>query len=59
MVFYLLIVAIIVSYIIWVFDTRILRKTLSLYRVTFWVLVATVTVLALFFYGSVLFDYFF
>ncbi len=55
-VLYLLIVAIIVSYVIWVFNTRIMGKTLSLYRVIFWVLVATLAVFALTFYGSVLFE---
>ena len=55
-VLYLLIVAIIVSYVIWAFNTRILRKTLSLYRVIFWVLVATLVLFALTYYGSVLFE---
>jgi len=43
-VLYLLIVAIIVSYVIWVFNTRIMGKSLSLYKVTSWVLVATVAI---------------
>ena len=55
-VLYLLIVAIIVSYVIWVFNTRIMGKTMSLYRVIFWVLVAALAVFALTFYGSVLFE---
>ena len=40
----LLIVAIIVSYVIWLFNTRIMGKNLSLYKVTSWVLVATVAI---------------
>jgi len=40
----LLIVAFIVSYVIWFFNTRILGKSLSLYKVTSWVLVATVAI---------------
>ena len=40
----LLVVALIVSYVIWFFNTRILGKSLSLYKVTSWVLVATVTI---------------
>ena len=40
----LLIVAIIVSYVIWLFNTRIMGKSLSLYKVTSWVLVATVAI---------------
>jgi len=43
-VLYLLIVAIIVSYVIWVFNTRIMGKSLSLYKVTSWGLVATVAI---------------
>ena len=40
----LLIVAFIVSYVIWFFNTRIMGKSLSLYKVTSWVIVATVVV---------------
>jgi len=40
----LLIVAFIVSYVIWFFNTRIMGKSLSLYKVTSWVLVATVAI---------------
>ena len=40
----LLIVAIIVSYVIWLFNTRIMGKNLSLYKVSSWVLVATVAI---------------
>ena len=40
----LLVVALIVSYVIWFFNTRIMRKSLSLYKVTSWVLVATVAI---------------
>ena len=40
----LLVVAMIVSYIIWFFNTRIMGKSLSLYKVTSWVLVATVAI---------------
>ena len=40
----LLIVALIVSYMIWFFNTRIMGKNLSLYKVTSWVLVATVAI---------------
>ena len=40
----LLVVALIVSYVIWFFNTRILGKSLSLYKVTSWVLVATVAI---------------
>jgi len=40
----LLVVALIVSYIIWFFNTRIMGKSLSLYKVTSWVLVATVAI---------------
>jgi hypothetical protein len=40
----LLIVAFIVSYVIWFFNTRIMGKSLSLYKVTSWVLVATVVI---------------
>ena len=40
----LLVVALIVSYVIWFFNTRIMGKSLSLYKVTSWVLVATVTI---------------
>jgi len=40
----LLVVALIVSYVIWFFNTRIMRKNLSLYKVTSWVLVATVVI---------------
>ena len=42
--FRLLVVAIIVSYVIWFFNNRILGKSLSLYKVTSWVLVATVVI---------------
>ena len=42
--FRLLVVALIVSYIIWFFNTRIMGKSLSLYKVTSWVLVATVAI---------------
>jgi len=42
----LLIVALIVSYVIWFFNTRIMGKSLSLYKVTSWVLVATVAIYA-------------
>ena len=37
-------VALIVSYVIWFFNTRIMGKNLSLYKVTSWVLVATVAI---------------
>ena len=57
-VLYLLIVALIVSYVIWVFNTRILGKTLSLYMVVFWVLVATVALYALPYGVSVLVESF-
>jgi len=40
----LLIVAFIVSYVIWFFNTRIMGKSISLYKVTSWVLVATVAI---------------
>ena len=40
----LLIVAFIVSYVIWFINTRIMGKSLSLYKVTSWVLVATVAI---------------
>ncbi len=40
----LLIVAFIVSYVIWFFNTRIMGKSLSLNKVTSWVLVATVAI---------------
>ena len=40
----ILVVALIVSYIIWFFNTRIMGKSLSLYKVTAWVLVATVAI---------------
>ena len=40
----LLIVVLIVSYVIWFFNTRIMGKDLSLYKVTSWVLVATVVI---------------
>ena len=40
----LLVVALIVSYVIWFFNTRIMGKSLSLYKVTSWVLVATVVI---------------
>ena len=40
----LLVVAFIVSYVIWFFNTRIMGKSLSLYKVTSWVLVATVAI---------------
>ena len=40
----LLVVALIVSYVIWLFNTRIMGKSLSLYKVTSWVLVATVAI---------------
>ena len=40
----ILIVAFIVSYIIWFFNNRIMGKSLSFYKVTSWVLVATVVI---------------
>ena len=40
----LLIVALIVSYVIWFFNTRIMGKSLSLYKVTSWVILATVVI---------------
>jgi len=40
----LLIVAMIVSYVIWFFNTRIMGKSLSLYKVTSWVILATVAI---------------
>ena len=40
----LLVVALIVSYVIWFFNTRIMGKSLSLYKVASWVLVATVVI---------------
>jgi len=40
----ILVVALIVSYVIWFFNTRIMGKSLSLYKVTSWVLVATVAI---------------
>ena len=40
----LLVVALIVSYIIWFINTRIMGKSLSFYKVTSWVLVATVAI---------------
>jgi len=40
----LLVVALIVSYVIWFFNTRIMGKSLSLYKVISWVLVATVAI---------------
>ena len=40
----LLVVALIVSYVIWFINTRIMGKSLSLYKVTSWVLVATVAI---------------
>jgi len=40
----LLIVALIVSYMIWFFNTRIMGKSLSLYKVTSWVILATVAI---------------
>ena len=40
----LLVVALIVSYVIWFFNTRIMGKSLSLYKVISWVLVATVVI---------------
>ena len=40
----LLVVALIVSYVIWFFNTRIMGKSLSLYKVTSWVLVVTVAI---------------
>ncbi len=40
----LLVVALIVSYVIWFFNTRIMGKSLSLYKVASWVLVATVAI---------------
>ena len=43
----LLVVAMIVSYVIWFFNTRIMGKSLSLYKVTSWVLVATVAIYVL------------
>ncbi len=42
--FRLLLVVFIVSYVIWFFNTRIMGKSLSLYKVTSWVLVATVAI---------------
>ena len=43
----ILVVALIVSYIIWFFNTRIMGKSLSIYKVTSWVLVATVAIYVL------------
>ena len=40
----LLVVALIVSYVIWFFNTRIMGKSLSLFKVTSWVLIATVAI---------------
>ena len=40
----LIVVALIVSYVIWFFNTRIMGKSLSLYKVTSWVLIATVAI---------------
>ena len=40
----LLLAALIVSYVIWFFNTRILGKSLSLYKVISWVLVVTVAI---------------
>ena len=40
----ILVVVLIVSYVIWFFNTRIMGKSLSLYKVTSWVLVATVAI---------------
>ena len=40
----LLLVALIVSYVIWFFNTRIMGKSLSLYKVISWVLVVTVAI---------------
>tara|TARA_Y100001949_G_scaffold57265_1_gene48146 strand:+ start:236 stop:415 length:180 start_codon:yes stop_codon:yes gene_type:complete len=40
----LLLVAFIVSYVIWFFNTRIMGKNLSLYKVISWVLLATVAI---------------
>ena len=34
----------IVSYVIWFFNTRIMGKSLSLYKVTSWVILATVAI---------------
>ena len=52
----LLIVAFIVSYVIWFFNTRIMGKNLSLYKVTSWVLVATVAIYIFLVGLSYLFD---
>ena len=40
----LLLVAFIVSYVVWFFNTRIMGKNLSLYKVISWVLLATVAI---------------
>ena len=40
----LIIVAVIVSYVIWFFNTRIMGKSLSFYKVISWVLIATVAI---------------
>ena len=40
----LLVVALIVSYCIWFFNTQIMGKSLSLYKVTSWVIVAIVAI---------------
>ena len=40
----LIIVALVVSCVIWFFNTRIMGKSLSLYKVTSWVLLATVAI---------------
>jgi len=40
----LLLVALIVSFVIWFINTRIMGKSLSLYKVISWVLVATVAI---------------
>ena len=40
----LLVVALIVSYVIWLFNTRIMGKSLSIYKVISWVLIATVAI---------------
>jgi hypothetical protein len=40
----LLLVALIVSFVIWFINTRIMGKSLSLYKVISWVLVVTVAI---------------
>ena len=39
-----IVVAFIVSYVIWFFNTRIMGKSLSFYKVSSWTLVATVAI---------------